>query len=95
MLAQGNTDNSILDELHKLDQRELTFGEKLVGITFNPSNDGDVAEIKTKVAELANLLYERNSQNESSLLSKAIYDAAIVSLLEAQMMAVKYVTLKY
>ncbi len=75
--------------------KQLSFGEKLVGITFNPSNDGDVAEIKTKVAELANLLYERNSQNESSLLSKAIYDAAIVSLLEAQMMAVKYVTLKY
>lgn len=95
MLTQGQLENTILDELKKFDQKELSFGEKLVGITFNPSNDGDVSEIKTKVAELANLLYERNYQNESSQLSKAIYDAAIVSLLEAQMMAVKYVTLKY
>ena len=75
--------------------RELSFGEKLVGITFNPSNDGDVSEIKTKMAELINLLWDRNKQNESSELSKLVYDAAIVSLLEAQMMAVKYVTLKY
>lgn len=76
-------------------KQELSFGEKLVGITFNPSNDGDVSEIKTKMAELANLLWTRNRQNESSQLSKAVYDAAIVSLLEAQMMSFKYVTLKY
>lgn len=72
----------------------LTFGEKLVGITFNPSNDGDVAEIKTKMAEVANLLY-RVGANERTQLSTRIYDAAIISLLEAQMMAVKFVTLKY
>jgi len=73
--------------------KQLSFGEKLVGITFNPSND--VAQIKTKIAELANLLLIRRTENESSSLSSSIYDAAIVSLLEAQMMAIKYVTLKY
>lgn len=86
---------SIQDSVSQPEQRKLTFGEKLVGITFNPSNDGDVSEIKTKIAEVANLLNTRNSQNERSELSDPIYLAAITSLLEAQMMSVKYVTLKY
>ena len=93
--TEGNTSPQVLDELSKYNSPELSFGEKLVGITFNPSNNGDVAKIKTKIAELANLLYQRNEDNETSQLSKAIYDAAIVSLLEAQMLAVKYITLKY
>ena len=28
------------------DQREMTFGEKLVGLTFNPSNDDKVGKAK-------------------------------------------------
>lgn len=76
-------------------QRVLTFGEKLVGITFNPSNDGDVNDIKTKMAELANLIHDRASSQETSELSNLIYEGAIQRLLDAQMWAVKYVTLKY
>lgn len=79
----------------QLTPKQLSFGEKLVGITFNPSNDGDVAEIKTKCAELANLIYERNRQNERSELGAFIYEGAIQRLLDAQMYLVKYVTLKY
>jgi hypothetical protein len=76
-------------------QRPLTFGEQLVGITFNPSNDGDVNEIKTKMAEIANLLHQKHYSQESSPIGNAVYAAAIERILEAQMFAVKYVTLKY
>jgi hypothetical protein len=76
-------------------QRPLTFGEQLVGITFNPSNDGDVNEIKTKIAELANLINNRYLSQHESMLGNTIYNATIERLLEAQMFAVKYVTLKY
>jgi hypothetical protein len=86
-----------LEELlqQKSSKTPLSFGEKLVGITFNPSNDGDVALIKTKMAEIANLIHDRKRSQESSELSNLIYNSAITSILEAQMMAVKYVTLKY
>jgi hypothetical protein len=76
-------------------RRTLSFGEELVGITFNPSNDGAVSEIKTKIAELANLLYEKHTTQENSRVGVHVYSAAIERLLEAQMFAVKYVTLKY
>lgn len=79
----------------QIEKRVLTFGEKLVGITFNPSNDGDVSEIKTKCAELANLINERASHQEQSEISTPIYEGAIQRLLDAQMWLVKYVTLKY
>lgn len=37
--------------------RELSFGERLVGLTFNPSNDPKVQRAKEICAELADLLY--------------------------------------
>ena len=73
----------------------LSFGEKIVGITFNPSNDGDVSEIKTKMAELANLIHDRASTQKTSELGKIVYNSAIQHILDAQMAMVKYVTLKY
>ena len=38
--------------------RELTFGEKLVGLTFNPSGDEKVLKAKQLCAELADLMHE-------------------------------------
>lgn len=38
-------------------QRELTFGEKAVGITFNPSNFPEVESIKRKCADLIDELH--------------------------------------
>lgn len=82
-------------ELKTTQSPALSFGEKLVGITFNPSNDGDVNEIKTKMAELANMIHDKHSNNETSQLSVIVYHSAIQHLLDAQMAMVKYVTLKY
>jgi hypothetical protein len=75
--------------------RELTFGEKLVGITFNPSSDDKVAKAKALFAQAADLLKDEMSSRETSPLSKTIEEAAIADILRAQMMVVKAITLKY
>lgn len=77
-------------------QRELTYGEKAVGLTFNPSNDEKVQAIKVKFAaiidELNDLRPEYNGKpNEvSRMIAIAITEAQ-----SAQMWAVKAVTWKF
>lgn len=75
--------------------REPTFGEKLVGLTFNPSGDEKVTKAKQLCAELADLLEEVNKSQESSYLSNTFYGGAIRRILDAQMWSVKYITNKY
>lgn len=78
-----------------METRELTFGEKLVGITFNPSADDKVAKAKQLCAELADLLKEDATTKEPTYLSSTLYDHAIGEILNAQMNVVKVLTLKY
>lgn len=83
------------------DQREYTFGEKLVGLTFNPSGDPKVQRAKELCAELADLL--DNAKNEktdngnmmTSQLYGQLFDHTIGEILNAQMNVVKVLTLKY
>ncbi len=51
-------------------KREMTFGEKLVGITFNPAKDDKVAKAKQLCADLADLLNDENNSKESSQFSQ-------------------------
>lgn len=76
----------------------LTFGEKLVGIQFNPSNDDKVAKAKQLFAQLANLAQEhycRDAYSQKSDLEVQIYNHTIGEILNAQMNLVKLLTLKY
>jgi len=75
--------------------REMTFGEKLVGLTFNPSGDPKVQRIKELAAEMADLLEEVNRTQESSYLGNTFYGGAIRRILDAQMYSVKFLTNKY
>lgn len=75
--------------------REMTFGEKLVGLTFNPSGDEKVNRVKQLCAELADLLEETNKSQESSYLGNTFYGGAIRRILDAQMWSVKFLTNKY
>ena len=75
--------------------RQLTFGEKLVGLNFNPSNDDAVSKAKRLCADLADLLEDEMSKRESSALSVMLYDHTIGEILNAQMNVVKVLTLKY
>jgi hypothetical protein len=75
--------------------RELTFGEKLVGLTFNPSNDDKVTKAKRLCADLADLLYEDARNSETSELKNILEKQAYGEILNAQMNVVKVLTLKY
>ena len=78
------------------DQRQMTFGEKLVGLNFNPSNDTAVDKAKRLCAELADLVNDyRNQPRESSALEAQLYNHTIGEILNAQMNVVKLLTLKY
>jgi hypothetical protein len=75
---------------------ELSFGEQLVGITFNPSNDDKVSKAKQLCAELANMVIEEASIKENqTYLFNLIKGKALGEILNAQMCVVKLLTLKY
>jgi len=76
-------------------QRQLTFGEKLVGLQFNPSNDDKVSKAKRLCADLADLLYEDARNSETSELKNILLPATYAEILNAQMNVVKVLTLKY
>lgn len=73
------------------DQRELTLGEKAVGLTFNPSNDPNVQKLKVLYAEIIDLCDEQRNNNANA---KGLFDVAINNAITAQMWAVKAITWK-
>lgn len=75
--------------------REMTFGEKLVGFTFNPSNDDKVTKAKRLCAELMDLVNEERKNRETSQLEGYLYAHTVGEILNAQMNIVKLLTLKY
>ena len=68
----------------------LTYGEKLVGITFNPSKMPDVDEIKRKAAEMIDLIHAMPF-NELQF-NQLLHDEAVTQIMTAQMWAVKFLT---
>jgi hypothetical protein len=71
------------------EERELTFGEKAVGLTFNPSGDPKVQKLKELYAEIIDILAEGDKPTKFSndIRAKAIFEA-----MDAQMWAVKSAT---
>ena len=72
----------------------LSFGELLVGIEFNPSNDDKVSKVKSLMAEVANIMLESYEENGKSPIKSLLFDHAVGELVSAQMAAVKVVTFK-
>lgn len=73
---------------------ELSFGQRAVGITFNPSNNPEVEAIKRSFAgniDLLNGLREATDNPEK----KRMYSIAITECQQAQMWAVKGSTWQY
>jgi len=75
------------------EERELTYGEKAVGLTFNPSGDEKVQKVKELYAQIidicSDLRTEAGQGEKGRLLSVAITEAQT-----AQMWAVKGITYK-
>jgi len=79
-----------------METKELTFGEKLVGLTFNPSCDDKVYKVKRLCADLTDLLYDDIPEDgERTFLQDQLFNKAIFNILDAQMTSVKLLTLKY
>ena len=77
----------------KQQEAELSFGEKAVGLTFNPNGDTRVNEIKKLYAQIIDLCI---SQTVGNLNGEAVrlFKIAITEAQGAQMWAVKAITWK-
>ena len=78
-------------------ERQLSFGEQLVGLNFNPSADDKVAQAKALFAKAVDLLEEeyRAKNLAANPMYNMMYENAIGEVLNAQMNTVKILTLNY
>jgi hypothetical protein len=72
-------------------EREMSFGEKAVGLNFNPSGDHNVQRLKSMYAETIDGLNELREAATNSEM-KRMYSVAITELQTSQMWAVKACT---
>ena len=76
-------------------EQELTFGEHLVGKSFNPSKDLRVDRVKEICAELADMIEsDYASKTNHSYVYNLVKGNALHEILNAQMNCVKLLTLK-
>jgi len=73
------------------DLKEPTYGEKAVGLKFNPSGDSAVDTIKKYYAQIIDDLNSLRSGTEIPE-AKRLYSIAITEAQAAQMWAVKAIT---
>lgn len=74
--------------------RELSYGEKAVGLTFNPSNDTSVQIIKAAFAAIIDQLNDERQKAGQGEVGRML-SLAITEAQAAQMWAVKAVTWKH
>jgi hypothetical protein len=83
-------------------EKELTFGQKAVGLTFNPSGDETVTKAKQLCADLIDLVEQKMEFNEStkeagtrlSWITNVFRTAAFNAVIASQMAVVKFLTWK-
>ena len=73
--------------------RPLTFGEKAVGVNFNPSQDEGVAKVKAIMGAAIDQMNDFRSNTDSGE-AKRLASIAVTELQGAQMWAVKAITWK-
>ncbi len=81
-------------------EQELTFGQKAVGLNFNPSGDDRVGTAKQLIADTIDLLEKDHAEKTnggaytSTWVRNVFRTAAFNALIAAQMALVKYLTWK-
>jgi len=73
--------------------RELTFGEKAVGINFNPGGHPEVEACKKSCADLIDSLNDARNKTDNGDV-KRMFSEAITNIQTGQMWAVKAITWK-
>ena len=73
--------------------KAMTYGERAVGLDFNPSGDDDVHRVKTLMAELIDILNEERGTAKTAEKTR-LFGIAIIEAQTAQMWAVKALTWK-
>jgi hypothetical protein len=75
---------------------EQTFGQKAVGLSFNPSADDDVAKCKQMFADAIDQMHNLRNATPDPMNAgqKRLASIAITELQGAQMWAVKAITWK-
>ena len=77
-----------------MEDQDLTFGEKAVGLTFNPGNNKDVDKCKQAFSNIIDNMHDlRESTHEYEV--KRMCSLAIIEAQTAQMWAVKAITWKF
>ena len=74
--------------------KELSFGQKAVGLTFNPGGNPEVTACKELYANLIDKLNEARNSAEGAE-KKRMYSVAITEAQSSQMWAVKAITWQY
>ncbi len=80
-----------------MEEKQLTYGEKAVGLSFNPGGNPDVEKIKKLSAQLIDIMDDlRKSQNTlhdgKGSEGQRLCSIAITELQTSQMWAVKAIT---
>ena len=81
-------------------ERDLTFGEKAVGLTFNPSGDEKVNKAKQLMADALDLLQQAELEKSDygkvaqSWEANVFRTNAFNKVVDAQLALVKYITWK-
>lgn len=81
------------------DAKELTFGEKAVGLSFNPGGDEKVNQVKKLYAQIIDLCSELAKDGNPSIPTSPsekvrLFKIAMTEAQGAQMWAVKAITWK-
>jgi hypothetical protein len=74
-------------------ENETTFGEKAVGLTFNPGNNKDVDNCKMAFANIIDNIHNLRESTHNAEV-KRMCSVAITEAQTAQMWAVKAITWK-
>ena len=77
-----------------MNTEELTFGEKAVGLSFNPSNNIEVNIIKSYFAHIIDSMNELRKMQICSPEMARLASVAITEAQTAQMWAIKALTWK-
>jgi hypothetical protein len=83
-----------MTEQENTNEHELTWGEKQAGVTFNPSAEPLIDEIKGDFAKLFDKLNSLRSSTDNGD-KKRFYSMALTHMNDAQMDAVKAITWRY